>query len=237
VRYGGVDILADPGIFCYHGERACRSYFPSAIAPSAAGPGGRSQSREGGPFMWVRPAHTREIEVLDDGDIARWTAERDGDASLDPPARHRRSVLLDRASRSIDIIDQVDGGSHDIRLAFHLGPDVRAELEEPGAVLTWPTASTPGAACLELPPGLRWSLHWGETDPVLGWPSPGPGRRVPGVTLVGCGRCAAGIPLITRLEFVEVGKSAKSAVSLQAISWITAAVSSARALEIQAEAG
>jgi hypothetical protein len=237
VHYGGVDILADPGTFCYHGERACRSYFRSAIAPGAAELGGRSQPREGGPFMWVRPAHAREIEVLDDGDIARWTAERDGDASLDPPARHRRSVLLDRASRSIDIIDQVDGGSHDIRLAFHLGPDVRAELEEPGAVLTWPTASTPGAACLELPPGLRWSLHWGETDPVLGWPSPGPGRRVPGVTLVGCGRCVPGMPLITRLEFVEVGKSGKSAVSLQAISWITAAVSSARALEIQAEAG
>ena len=51
----------------------------------------------------------REVEVIDDGDIARWTAEHDGYASLDPPARHRRSVLLDRASRSIDIIDEIDG--------------------------------------------------------------------------------------------------------------------------------
>ena len=101
-----------------------------------------------GPFMWVRHAQAREIEVIDDGDIARWTAEHDGYASLDPPALHRRSVLLDRASRSIDIIDQIDGGSHDIRLAFHLGPDVQAELGEPCAVLDWPTASTPrrGAA-------------------------------------------------------------------------------------------
>ena len=38
------------------------------------------------PFMWVRHARAREIEVIDDGDIARWTAEHDGYASLDPPA-------------------------------------------------------------------------------------------------------------------------------------------------------
>ena len=64
---------------------------------------------EHGPFMWARHAQAREIEVIDDGDIARWTAEHDGYASLDPPAVHRRSVLLDRASRSIDIIDEIAG--------------------------------------------------------------------------------------------------------------------------------
>ena len=129
VRYAGVDILADPGTYCYHGERAWRSYFRSTIAHNTAELDGRSQSSEGGPFMWVRHAHAREIEVIDDGDIARWTAEHDGYASLDPPALHRRSVLLDRASRSIDIIDEIDGGSHDVRLAFHLGPEVQAELD------------------------------------------------------------------------------------------------------------
>ena len=101
---------------------------------------GQSQSSEGGPFMWVRHAHAREIEVVDDGDIARWTAEHDGYASLDPPALHRRSVLLDRASRSIDIIDEIEGGSHDIRLAFHLGPEVQVELDGACAILDWPAA-------------------------------------------------------------------------------------------------
>ena len=180
VRYAGVDILADPGIFCYPGE--------------------------GGLFRRVRSAHTREIEVLDDGDIARWTAEHDGYAFLDPSAVHRRSVLLDRASRSIDIIDQIEGSNHDIHLAFHLGPDVQAELEKSCAVLGWPTASPSGAARLELPPGLRWSLHRGEIDPILGWYSPGLRQRVCAGTLLGCGRCVPGIPVITRLEFVEDGK-------------------------------
>ena len=235
VRYAGVDILAGPGISCYNGERAWRSYSRPTIARNAAERGGRSRLGEGGSFMRVRHAHTREVEVLDDGDIARWTAERDGHASLDPPALHRRSVLLDRASRSIDIIDQIDGGSDDIRLAFHLGPDVRAELEEPCAILDWSTASTPGSARLELAPGLRWSLHRDETNPVFGWYSPGLGRRVPAVTLVGCGRFVPGMPLITRLEFLDVGKSGKSAVSRQAISWTTSAALSERAREIQAE--
>ena len=111
VRYAGVDILADPGTYCYHGERAWRSYFRSTIAHNTVELGGRSQSSEGGPFMWVRHAHAREIEVIDDGDIARWTAEHDGYASLDPPALHRRSVLLDRASRSIDIIDEIEAAA------------------------------------------------------------------------------------------------------------------------------
>ena len=110
VRYAGIDILADPGTYCYHGERAWRSYFRSTIAHNTAELGGRSQSSERGPFMWARHAQAREIEVIDDGDIARWTAEHDGYASLDPPALHRRSVLLDRASRSIDIIDEIEGG-------------------------------------------------------------------------------------------------------------------------------
>ena len=91
---------------------------------SAAG----ASPAEVGPFMWVRHAHARELEVIDDGDIARWTAEHDGYASLDPPALHRRSVLLDRASRSIDIIDEIEGGRHDVRLAFHLGPEIQAQL-------------------------------------------------------------------------------------------------------------
>jgi hypothetical protein len=210
VRYAGVDILANPGTLCRSGDD--------------------------GPFAGGRAAHAREIELLDDGDIARWTAEHDEYAALDRSARHRRSVLLDRASRSIDIIDQIDGGRYGIRLAFLLGPDVRAKLEESCAVLDWPTASVPGAARLELPPELRWSLHRGKAGAILGWHSQTPGHRGPAVTLLGCGHCVPGLPLITRLEFLEAGKSRKSAVSRQAISWTSSVVLSDKAPEIQAEA-
>ena len=236
VRYAGVDILADPGTYCYHGEHAWRSYFRSTIAHNTAELGGRNQSSEGGPFMWVRQAHAREVEVIDDGDIARWTGEHDGYASLDPPALHRRSVLLDRASRSIDIIDEIEGGSYDIRLAFHLGPEVQVEFDGSCAVLGWPTASAPGTARLELPSGLRWSLHRGESDPILGWYSPGFGQRVPSFSLLGCGRCVPGAPLATRLEFLEADKSPKAAVSHQAVSWNASGVHPGKTPGVRAEA-
>ncbi len=236
VRYAGVDILADPGTYCYHGERAWRSYFRSTIAHNTVEIGGRSQSGEGGPFMWTRHARAREIEVIDDGDIARWWAEHDGYASLNPPVVHRRSVLLDRASRSLDIIDEFEGGSHGIRLAFHLGPEVHAELDESLAALRWPAASGPAEARLELPPGLTWSLYRGQADPILGWYSPGLGRRLPAFSLIGCGQCVPGTPLATRLEFLEVDKASKVSGSRCLISWGPSEPRAGEATDLKAEA-
>jgi hypothetical protein len=217
VRYGGVDVLADPGTYCYHGEPEWRSYFRSTIAHNTVELDGRNQSSEGGPFLWLRHANAREIDVQDIGDAAEWTAEHDGYLALDPPSRHRRTVRLDRASRSVDIVDEICGARQDIRLAFHLGPDIEAEIDGACAVLRWPRASVPGAARLELPEPLRWSLHQGETAPILGWYSSGLGRRVPAVTLIGQGRSAPDEPLITRLEFLDVGTTAERSVYVQII--------------------
>jgi hypothetical protein len=217
VRYGGVDILADPGTYCYHGEPAWRSYFRSTIAHNTAEIGGRGQSLEGGPFLWLRHARSWELDG-DDPDL-NWTAEHDGYATLSPAARHRRSVRLDPVTRGVEIVDVIDGAGHDVRLAFHLGPEVEAELLGTAAVLGWPSAATPGAARLELPRELEWSLHRGETDPILGWYSPGLGRRVPAVTLLGCGRGLPGVPLITRLKFSEPRELPSPSDSRQAVSW------------------
>jgi Heparinase II/III-like protein/Heparinase II/III N-terminus len=236
VRYAGVDILAEPGTYCYHGEPEWRSYFRSTIAHNTVELNGQNQSAEGGPFMWVRHARTRETEVIDDGDIASWTAEHDGYASLDPPALHRRSVLLDRASRSIDIVDEIEGGSFGVRLAFHFGPEVQVELNESCATLGWPTASASVAAQLELPLGLTWGLHRGQTEPILGWYSPGLGRRVPVFTLIGCGRSDPGVPLTTRLEFLEVSKPGPGTVSRHAIPLSASVAFPGKAAEIHAEA-
>jgi hypothetical protein len=221
VRYGGIDILARPGTY-YDGDPAWRSYFRSTIAHNTVEIGGRDQSIDGGPFLRSRHAHVMETQVIDDGDVAIWAAEHDGYLTLDPPVRHCRSVLLDRASRILDIVDQIDGRrSHDIRLPFHFGPDVQAELQGTFAVLRWTTAGTPGAARLELPAGLSWSLHSGETEPILGWYAHGLGRRVRTFTLLGCGRCHPGTPLATRLEFLEAGTSSRAIVSLQAVPLFT----------------
>jgi hypothetical protein len=236
VRYGGVDVLADPGTYCYHGEAEWRTYFRSTIAHNTVELDGQSQSSDGGPFLWLRHANAREIDVRDVGEVASWTAEHDGYTSLNPSAQHRRTVRLDRASRRIDIVDEI-GGCHDVRLALHLGPDVRADLDGASAILRWPCAATPGAARLELPRGLRWSLHRGETEPILGWYSSGLGRRIPAVTLLGCGRSVPGEPLSTWLEFADSGTSTESAYATSAVSLSVSDALARGAPGIQPEAG
>jgi Heparinase II/III-like protein/Heparinase II/III N-terminus len=223
VRYGGVDVLADPGTYCYHGDPAWRSYFRSTLAHNTLEVAGRNQSAEGGPFLWLRQAQGRELEVADTGDGVGWAADHDGYLDLRPAVRHRRSVWLDRASRLIDIVDElgivdeVDGGC-DVRLAFHLGPDVRAELDGGCALLSWPYAATPGAARMELTPQLHWTLHRGETEPILGWYSRGLGHRTPAYTLLGCGNVPAGTPLTSRLQFLDYRQREKRADAAAAVS-------------------
>jgi hypothetical protein len=236
VRYGGVDVLADPGTYCYHGEPAWRRYFRSTIAHNTVEVDGRNQSADGGPFLWLRHAQARELSVQDIGDAAEWIAEHDGYRALHPPARHRRTVWLDRISRSVDIVDEISGGRHDVRLAFHLGPEVEAELDGGSAILRWPQAATPGTARLGLPP-LRWSLHRGETDPILGWYSPGLGRRTPAVTLIGRGKSAPDEPLITRLEFPDRQEMTERPSTSAAISWFASDPRAPQAPTTHAEGG
>jgi hypothetical protein len=224
VRYGGVDVLADPGTYCYHGDPQWRSYFRSTIAHNTIEIAGQSQSREGGPFLWVRHADATELDIRDVGDAVEWTAEHAGYASLRPPAKHRRCVRLDRAARGIDIVDEIEGGQHEIRLAFHFGPQVGVELSGDSAELSWPSALNPGSARMDLPTSLEWALHKGEKDRILGWYSAGLGRRVPAFSLVGSGISAPDIPLCTRLQFADASKAGSSGSGLLAVSWLTSDV-------------
>jgi hypothetical protein len=40
---------------------------------------------------------------------------------------------------------------------------------------------------VHLDPHLRWHVHRGEEEPVLGWYSPSFGERVPAISLIGRG--------------------------------------------------
>jgi hypothetical protein len=218
VRYGGVDILADPGTYCYHGQPQWRKYFQSTIGHNTLEIDGQWQSVRGGAFLWLRHAQGRELAVADDGAVASWTGMHDGYSALRPPAVHKRSVRLDRAARSVEITDEVEGGRRDVRLAYHLGPRVRAELDGLTAVLSWEDETAVGTARLTLPAELRWSLHRGETDPILGWYSSGLGHRVPAWTLLGVGHMAPGHLLITRLEFADKDSAVGGPTSVQVVS-------------------
>jgi hypothetical protein len=232
VRCDGVDILADPGTYCYHGEPEWRKYFQSTVGHNTVEVGGQWQSARGGAFLWLRQATGQEIAAPDDGTVATWTASHDGYRVLRPPARHQRSVRLHRAERRLEISDQVDGGEYDLRMAFHLGPAVAAELDGAIARLTWPG----GSARLSLPAELIWSLHRGDTNPILGWYSAGLGHRVPAFTLLGQGRGAGGVPLEASLQVSETEETPGISASGQAVQWVASDACPGRARETQAEA-
>ncbi|MDN0196662.1 alginate lyase family protein [Streptomyces sp. S.PNR 29] len=184
VRHDGVDVLADPGTFCYHGQPEWRQYFRSTLAHNTLQLDGGDQSVSGGPFLWTRHARSRVLAVDTSGDgVARWSAEHDGYQ----PSVHRRRVELTAASQELRIVDEVRGPRRAVRLAFHLGPAITADLEGNRAQLTWTRDGEDRSAVLDLPARLSWRAHRGETDPPLGWYSPGFGRKEPSTTLIGTG--------------------------------------------------
>ena len=205
VRCGGVDVLADPGTYCYHGEREWRTYFRSTLAHNTLELAGVSQSVDGGPFLWLRttPTQMRRVDGLDSGSKAVWEAEHGGYRRLFPAAVHRRRVELDRGTRTLTISDLVDSDAAQTgRLAFHLGPAVTVTLSQGVASLRWrfPDGAD-GSAELRLPDALEWSAIRGRADPVLGWYSPAFDERCETTTLVGSGRFERGHDYRTILSF------------------------------------
>ncbi|MEV8528651.1 alginate lyase family protein [Streptomyces sp. NPDC052000] len=198
VRHDGVDVLADPGTFCYHGQPEWRQYFRSTLGHNTLQLDGADQSVSGGPFLWTRHARSRVLvaDTTHTG-VARWCAEHDGYQN----SVHRRRVELTSAAKELSVVDEVHGPRRAVRLAFHLGPAVAADLVGNRAVLTWVRDGEGRSAVLDLPEQLRWRAHRGETDPPLGWYSAGFGRKEPATALVGTGFADGAAGFTTVLRF------------------------------------
>ena len=218
LRLGGRPVFVDPGTYRYHGEAAWRDYFRSTVAHNTLELYGRDQARHGGPFLWLtRPnAALLSCRGLDGGDAAAVEIAHDGYAA--EGAIHRREIVLDRRARALDLVDTVEaapkgrvggwmggrtaeGGRVPVRLAFNLHPDVACELREGRADLSWGGDGGRRRASLTLPRCLRWSVHEGETSPILGWYSARFGHKQPAPLLLGTGRVAPGHALRSRVAF------------------------------------
>ncbi|MBU6533592.1 alginate lyase family protein [Streptomyces sp. NPDC057245] len=198
VRHEGVDVLADPGTYCYHGQPVWRRYFRSTLAHNTLELDGTDQSVSGGPFLWTRHARSRVLSVrTSDEGVSHWCAEHDGYGR----SVHRRRVELTETTSELRVVDEVRGEGRAVRLAFHLGPAVTADLAGSRAVLTWNRDGEERSAVLDLPGRLSWRTHRGETGPPLGWYSPGFGRKEPATTLVGTGFADGAHEFTTVLKF------------------------------------
>jgi hypothetical protein len=202
VRHDGVDILADPGTYCYHGEPEWREWFRSTAAHNTVELGGVNQAESGGPFLWNTHPQTATLSCdVGEQPTQTWTAEHDGYRRLDTPTRHRRSATLDSPRRRLTIIDSFDtAAAVSVRLNWHLGPDIVVDLDGTRATLRWQRGPDRRQGTMLLPEGLSWTVHRATVDPIIGWYSPRFGSRVPATSLVGRGMTASTTRLVTKLE-------------------------------------
>ena len=191
LRCAGVEVLADPGTYCYHGEPAWRAAFRGTRGHSTLTIGNLDQAASGGPFLWLTHPRSDLAEALPD---RAWQASHDGYGAT----RHHRRVTLDAGIATVrDWIDAA--GPQPVLLAFHLGPSVRAQLRDGMARLDW----NGGSALVSLPSALAWRAHRGELDPPFGWYSRGFGQREPATVLAGRGLLAPGAMLTTRFTLTK----------------------------------
>jgi hypothetical protein len=189
-----------------------RRYFRSTIAHNTLEISGVDQAKFGGPFLWLDAPRSEllELEGLDEGSNARWSARHEGYARQPGAPIHTRSVTLDREARVLRILDRVEGaGNFPLRLAFHLGSAIAVSLDGSHADLSWTNGTRRWRGRLDLPEGMIWREYRGSADPVLGWYSPAFGERQPATSLIGAARLPAGCLLQTSLRILPVDEDAQ----------------------------
>lgn len=195
---GGRPVLIDPGTYCYQGEPEWRRYFRSTLAHNTLEIAGADQAVQAGPFLWsTQPASWVEsMNGIDGGEAAELTVAHDGYRRLVAKATHFRRFHLDRRTLGLTITDWIDATAPvPVRLALHLHPAIALTLEGHQARLRW----SGGAAVIDLPEKLSWSVHRGVEQPPLGWFSPEFGEKMPTTVLIGSGEMSPGERLETRL--------------------------------------
>ncbi len=189
VRHDGVEILIDPGTYCYHGEPEWRDWFRSTAAHNTLEIGGESQAESGGPFLWSTDVPTSTTaSVAGDRETQTWEGHHDGYRRLACRARHGRHVTLHSPTGRILVVDTIrmrPGATVPVRFYWHVGPAVDVVLDDDRAELSWNLGQHCRTATMSLSPDVSWTLRTGEVDPISGWYSPRFGSRIPAPTLVG----------------------------------------------------
>ena len=218
LRIGGVEIFADPGTYCYHGEPEWRRYFKGTRAHNTLAIRGEDQADYGGPFLWLSSPSTVLDGLHRDETSGRltWEAHHDGYERFG--VTHHRRVALAPGDRLIEIEDWIDAdGSEVASLSFHFGPEVEVSLQGTTARLSWRDRSGLGrSAWLDLPRELIWSHHRGEAEPPLGWYSARFGEKQPASALLGQGMLEPQLHLKSKLSWMPRQSSSERSELVEA---------------------
>ncbi|HEX2404215.1 MAG TPA: alginate lyase family protein, partial [Acidimicrobiia bacterium] len=202
LRHDGVDVLADPGTYCYQLEPFWRSYFRSIRAHNTLELAKARHAQQTGPFIWSSSERSGVTEISE-GPVTSWTGFCIRDHVDGGEIEHRRKVVVDHAGVTIeDVVDR----STSARLRFHLGPLVECALDGNVAQLSWVSADGRAeSGRMDLSVAMSWRAVRGDEREPLGWYSPGFDVRVASYTLEGEGEMGPGVGVTTRLQLGTEG--------------------------------
>ena len=128
-------------------------------------------------------------DFLDAGDVAEIGVWHDGYAASDGRHIHHRRLTLDRAARSVRILDWLEGLSEiSARLAFHFHPAIHVVLEGGTAELSWGPPERRRSATMTLPPHSSGACIAVKRILSLGGILKASGKREPSICVIGAGQ-------------------------------------------------
>lgn len=198
---GGVEILIDPGTYCYHTRPEWRRYFRGSRAHNTVVVDGEDQSVQSGNFMWSRHAQARCVEFRMVDGVQRFAGEHDGYARLSDPVTHRRAIALHESSREIEIVDVLRCASrHTVERMWHLSERVASAMRDSACVVE---AGRFEVIIEPLEP-IEWTrVITGGTPLEGGWISRAFARKQPCTTLCWGQSIEGETSLRTRIRCVE----------------------------------
>jgi hypothetical protein len=172
-RFGGTDVLIDPGTHQYGGSQEYRRYFRSAAAHNTVVIDGEDQAEQVAAFMWRRPFRSDLLVSRFESGCSTLLARHDGYGHLG--ITHWRG-LIHQKGEFLAVWDYLERGA-DCQAALHWHLGVPASLGPDGQHIA---LRCPGGSCLdmEILGGVPAVLS-GADNPLLGWRSVAYGQLEP----------------------------------------------------------
>jgi hypothetical protein len=201
----GREMLIDPGTYTYNTQRKWRDYFKGTGAHNTVMVDGLDQSVSGGNFLWVKHANAmcEHWESGSNRDVL--VGVHDGYLRLGDPVRHRRTLMLDKATRTLQVTDRLEcTGRHRVEVLFHVAET--CHVENAGGFVRVQN----GPVQIRLRnqfPGWNAEVVSGQESPPLGWVSRRFDKKLPTHTIVWTGEILGATDLWTELEIEIEGGS------------------------------
>jgi uncharacterized heparinase superfamily protein len=124
LHLNGNPIFIDSGTYSYHVAKEWREYFVSTMAHNTVCINNQDQSNHVGDTMWLNHYDTNILEVKKTENYESVSATHSGYKSCS----HSRKVEFFKDIDTFiihDYLNVIENKSHEIRILFHLHPDVR----------------------------------------------------------------------------------------------------------------